>query len=108
MPMSRTWNCRTFPRARRTLPISTVPPTRWPKDKGGAAGMEKAFTQWLSEQRAHAVEWHTLRPVEMKTNLPLLTLREDGNILGSGDITKSDRYDLAFRSELKNITAIRL
>jgi hypothetical protein len=83
-------------------------PSRWPKDKGGAAGMEKAFVQWLCEQRAHAVEWHTLRPVEMKTNLPLLTLRDDGSILGSGDITKSDTYDLTFRSGLKNITAIRL
>jgi hypothetical protein len=83
-------------------------PSRWPKDKGGAAGMEKAFTQWLSEKRAHAVEWHTLRPIDMKTNLPLLTLRDDGSILGSGDITKSDTYDLTFRSALKNITAIRL
>jgi hypothetical protein len=83
-------------------------PSKWPADKGGAAGVEKAFTSWLAERRANAVEWQTLRPTEMKTNLPLLTLREDGSILGSGDITKSDTYELTFRSDFKNITAVRL
>lgn len=83
-------------------------PSKWPADKGGAAGVEKAFTQWLADRRAMAVEWQTLRPVEMKTNLPLLTLRDDGSILGSGDITKSDTYDLTFDSDVKHVTAIRL
>lgn len=82
--------------------------SKWPKDKGGAAGAEKAFTQWLTQHRQNSAEWTVLKPASMKTNLPLLTLLEDGSILGSGDITKSDTYDLSFKPEAKNITAIRL
>lgn len=72
-----------------------------------AAG-EKAFEQWLATERARTVPWTILRPVEAKSNLPLLTRQPDGSVFVSGDITKSDTYDLVFTNQLKSITAIRL
>ncbi|MDZ4288005.1 MAG: PSD1 and planctomycete cytochrome C domain-containing protein, partial [Prosthecobacter sp.] len=67
-----------------------------------------AFQSWLAEQRTKAVTWMPLRPATVKTNLPLLTVQDDGSLLGSGDITKSDRYDLTFPLSGQGITALRL
>jgi mono/diheme cytochrome c family protein len=67
-----------------------------------------AFEAWVKEKRAAAAPWRTLRPARISTNLPLLTIQPDGSVLGSGDITKSDRYDLSFPAPDETITAIRL
>jgi len=40
--------------------------------------------------------------------MPLLTVLPDDSVLASGDITKSDTYDLTFRDVPKWVTAIRL
>lgn len=69
---------------------------------------ELAFQQWLNQQRDAAVVWTMLKPASAKTNMPLLTVLDDGSVLGSGDITKSDRYDLTFAGGTKPITALRL
>ncbi len=68
----------------------------------------KAFAQWLVRERARSVKWTPLRPAEAKSNLPLLTVQPDASVLASGDISKSDTYDLAFTSLPARITAIRL
>jgi len=70
--------------------------------------MEKKFGEWLERERARAVKWTVLRPIETKSNLPLLTVEKDGAVFVSGDMTKSDLYELKFRTDLRGITAFRL
>jgi hypothetical protein len=69
---------------------------------------ENAFTAWLTKERAAAVPWTSLKPERAVSNSPLLTVLPDHSVLGSGDITKADTYDLTFRTEEKNITAVKL
>ena len=40
--------------------------------------------------------------------MPLLTVLDDGSVLASGDMTKRDVYDLAFRGDFQGVTALRL
>ncbi|HSI13123.1 MAG TPA: PSD1 and planctomycete cytochrome C domain-containing protein [Chthoniobacter sp.] len=70
--------------------------------------INKAFAQWLEHERTRSAHWTTLRPLEAKSNLPLLTAGDDGVVFVSGDMSKSDTYELKFRSDLKGITAVRL
>jgi len=70
--------------------------------------VEKRFAEWLERERARSVHWTALRPHEAKSNMPLLTVQPDDSIFASGDITKSDAYDLKFRTDLRGITAVRL
>ena len=70
--------------------------------------METAFAQWRGRERKRAVAWTPLRPGELKSNLPLLTVQPDNSVLASGDISKSDTYDVAFTNLPGRITAIRL
>lgn len=70
--------------------------------------MQKAFDSWLEKQRANAVAWTPLPPATAVSNSPRLTVLPDHSVLGSGDITKSDTYDLTFKTDAKNITAVRL
>ncbi|RBP36055.1 cytochrome c [Roseimicrobium gellanilyticum] len=88
-------------------------PTKWPGEKSDSAEIrrllaEVAFQRWLEKMRGDKVDWQVLRPTGMKTNMPHLTQLPDGSVLGSGDITKSDTYELKFRPSTQGITAIRL
>jgi hypothetical protein len=80
-------------------------PGRWPAD---GVGLEAKFEEWLVRERGRTVAWTTLRPVEAKSNLPLLAVEPDGSVFCSGDITKSDTYDLKFSAVPRGITAVRL
>ncbi len=77
-----------------------------PEERGQLA--EAAFTTWLKKMRETRTTWQVVRPTEMKTNLPHLLLLRDGSVLGSGDITKNDTYELKLRPGVQGITAIRL
>ncbi len=44
----------------------------------------------------------------MRSSKPTLTILADDSVLASGDITKSDTYDLTFHANVSGITAIRL
>ncbi|MEO8353006.1 MAG: PSD1 and planctomycete cytochrome C domain-containing protein, partial [Chthoniobacteraceae bacterium] len=66
------------------------------------------FAKWLDRERALTAAWQTLIPTSATSNLPLLTPQDDGSIFVSGDITKSDIYQLRFANVPKGITAIRL
>jgi len=66
------------------------------------------FDGWLAQESAHAVRWQVLKPVEAKANVPLLTVLDDASVLASGDMSKRDVYDLAFRGDFKGLTALRL
>ena len=75
---------------------------------GGREAAEKAFTEWLAKERAATVPWTTLKPLAARSNMPLLTIQPDGSVLGSGDITKSDTYELTLQCNIKDVTALRL
>jgi hypothetical protein len=70
--------------------------------------LERKFAEWLRREGSRAVRWTVLRPAEVTSNLPHLTVLDDSSVLASGDQTKRDVYDLNFRTELKGVTAIRL
>jgi len=74
----------------------------------GKVSLEEKFQNWLQQESARSVRWTVLRPTTASANLPLLTVQDDYSVLASGDQTKSDTYDLEFRSDLKGITAIRI
>jgi hypothetical protein len=70
--------------------------------------VEQAFAKWLATERPRTVRWTALRPVEAKSNSPLLTVQPDSSVLASGDITKSDTYELQLPGSPGAITAFRL
>ena len=70
--------------------------------------LDRSFAEWAKRASDQAVKWTVLQPTEMKSSKPILTLLKDDSILASGDITKSDTYDLTFHPNLKGITALRL
>jgi hypothetical protein len=72
------------------------------------AALDRRWAEWLAEQRAAAVEWTPLRPIEATSNLPLLTVEADDSVFASGDFTKHDTYQLRFASDARGITALRL
>ncbi|HWE96145.1 MAG TPA: PSD1 and planctomycete cytochrome C domain-containing protein [Tepidisphaeraceae bacterium] len=69
---------------------------------------EKALAKWEAQESKKAVKWTVLRPVDMQSSKPFLTLLEDGSVLAGGDVAKSVTYDLTFRPELRGVTAVRL
>src|SRR5262249_6580682 len=70
--------------------------------------LEEEFNKWLRREAGQAVSWTVLRPGRAKSNLPLLTVLEDGSVLASGDQTKHDVYDLVFDTDQRGVTALRL
>jgi Protein of unknown function (DUF1553)/Protein of unknown function (DUF1549)/Planctomycete cytochrome C len=70
--------------------------------------LERPFNDWLRQEGEQAVRWTVLRPAEAKSNLPLLTVLDDGSVLASGDMSKRDVYDLVFRGDGRGVTAVRL
>jgi hypothetical protein len=75
---------------------------------GGAERLEKQFAYWLNQERPRAAKWTVLRPVEARASSPQLTVQPDDSVLASGDITKSDTYELKYHTDLHDITALRL
>ncbi len=80
-------------------------PAKFP---GGKAAMESRFAGWLEGESQRASKWEIIRPVKMATTMPHLEQQADGFILGSGDISKSDVYDLSLKAPIKGVTAIKL
>jgi hypothetical protein len=72
------------------------------------AAAEAAFQRWLGKAREAAIRWSPLRPTAATSNLPLLTVQDDASVFVSGDISKSDTYELAFTTPPEPITAVRL
>jgi hypothetical protein len=70
--------------------------------------LEKKFAAWLAEEQASVVRWTALRPAAAKSNLPLLTVQPDVSVFVSGDISKTDTYELTFTGPPAKITALRL
>ncbi len=80
-------------------------PARYP---GGATAMKTALEAWQKREAPRAAHWQVLRPKSMQSSMPTLKLQSDGFILGSGDSSKSDVYELELQADLKAATALRL
>jgi Protein of unknown function (DUF1553)/Protein of unknown function (DUF1549)/Planctomycete cytochrome C len=72
-----------------------------------AKELEKKFADWLARERPRTVPWQVLRPIEAKSNLPLLTIQDDDSVFVTGDQSKSDTYRLKYRLTAA-ATALRL
>jgi len=85
-------------------------PRHWPANDEEArkASLETAFTKWLATERPLAVDWQVMVPSSLKSNLPHLTIQDDGSIFASGDTTKFDTYELEFANVPTGATTIRL
>jgi hypothetical protein len=81
---------------------------RRPVEARRRENLQRHFDEWLAGESARAVRWQVLRPAEAKSNLPLMTVLDDASVLASGDMSKRDVYDLAFRGDFKGVTAVRL
>ena len=85
-------------------------PARQPADDATRQAADRAakFAAWEQEAVPRAVAWTIARPTAITTNMPHLTLRDDGSLLASGDITKSDFYELTLPAADGPVRAIRL
>jgi hypothetical protein len=90
------------------LSLGQKPDDKRPVEARRREHLEKKFNEWLTQESARAVHWQVLKPVEAKSNLPLLSVLDDSSVLVSGDMTKRDVYDLTFRGDFKGATALRL
>ncbi|MEO6742018.1 MAG: DUF1549 domain-containing protein, partial [Chthoniobacteraceae bacterium] len=70
--------------------------------------LDEKFSAWLERERERTVHWQALRPASAKSNLPLLTVQSDASIFVSGDISKSDTYELHFTDVPSGVTSIQL
>ena len=70
--------------------------------------LQRKFEAWRLQAASQARRWSVLRPTQLRSNLPLLTVLPDDSVLASGDQTKSDAYDLEFLTDLRGIKAFRL
>ena len=91
--------------ARQVAQAEAALPGKFP---GGTQALETKLDAWIAVEKPKASRWKILRPSSMKTTLPHLEVQPDGFILGGGDITKSDVYDLAFSEAVKGATAVRI
>lgn len=91
--------------AEKIAQMEAALPSKFP---GGQAALESRFAGWLEGEARRAAHWEILRPAAMKTSMPHLEQQPDGFILGSGDISKSDVYDLHLQAPLKGVRALRL
>ena len=106
-------------RQERARKLVSELPDKWPMEKAGEPSdapiaerrqevVGRKFAEWLVRERGRSVRWTLLVPANAKSNLPLLTVQPDASIFASGDISKSDTYELAFAKPPRAITAIRL
>ena len=66
------------------------------------------YATWLAETQKSLVRWESPQIVSATSNLPLLTVEDNGVVIASGDMSKSDLYELKLKSDLKEIVAVRL
>ena len=66
------------------------------------------FRSWREATQKSLVRWESPQIVSATSNLPLLTVEDNGIVIVSGDMSKSDLYELTLKSSLKEIVAVRL
>ncbi|MBL9136533.1 MAG: PSD1 domain-containing protein [Verrucomicrobiales bacterium] len=83
-------------------------PDARPIEERRRENFERRFAAWSAREAAKVRKWVPLTPVSATSAVPVLTLEADGTVFASSDMTKSDAYELVYRTDLKGITAIRL
>jgi hypothetical protein len=83
--------------------VKAAPEASKPRDE-----VAQHFAEWEKRESAKAMKWTVLRPTKFTSNSPTLTLLDDDSVLASGDITKSDVYDLTYHTDLTGIAAVRV
>jgi hypothetical protein len=85
-------------------------PEKWPRSDGAsdATSLTERFAAWNEAESGAAVDWRVVHPEVIATSRPHLVVRGDGSVLGSGDSTKSDVYELRLPAADQPIRAIRL
>jgi hypothetical protein len=66
------------------------------------------FRDWLEKQQAAYVHWETVKPDNVTSNTPNITILDDKSVLVSGDQTKNDIFTVLMTTAAKQITGIRL
>ena len=72
------------------------------------AHFAEKYHQWRTREKERLATWTPLQPVSATSNLPLLTIHEDGSILASGDQSKRDIYEVGLANTLHRVTALRI
>ncbi|MDR3637502.1 MAG: PSD1 and planctomycete cytochrome C domain-containing protein [Isosphaeraceae bacterium] len=90
------------------FPVDSDPKDPRSADVRRRERLDRKFQEWLEQESARTVRWRSIKPVDARASLPLLTVEADGSVFASGDQSKSDTYDLTFREDLRGVTAIRL
>ena len=88
-------------------------PGKWPlapaaEGQPAPVPLEERFAGWEREEAGKAIDWHVVTPQSWQTSMPHLSIRDDGSILASGDVTKSDRYEIVLPAADHPVQAIRL
>jgi len=88
-------------------------PDKWPRvpaaeGQPATVPLEERFAGWERDEAAKAVDWQVMRPQSWQTSMPHLVVRDDGSVLASGDVTKSDRYELVLPAFDVPVHGIRL
>ena len=88
-------------------------PGKWPlvpaaEGQPAPGPLEERYAGWERDETAKAIDWHVVKPQSWQTSMPHLIVRDDGSILASGDVTKSDRYEIVLPAADIPIEAIRL
>ncbi len=70
--------------------------------------LQQDFEVWKQSESAKAADWTVLRPTQLQSSLPILSVLEDQSVLSCGDYQKSETFDVTCRAGPRTITAIRL
>jgi hypothetical protein len=79
-----------------------------PGGREGRAKFDAEFDHWEQSESSPALRWTVLHPTRAKATLPHLAVLPDDSILASGDMSKSDRYEVQVDKLPTKITALRL
>ena len=93
---------------RLRLALGEAPAPGEPTVAARRTACAQAYATWRAEAAATVVPWTVLRPHAVASNLPWLEVQPDDSVRASGDITKSDTYELRCAVPMAGITAVRL
>ncbi len=89
--------------AQEDAPEAAAPPL-----ESAQESLESRFAAWSDAESQAAVDWKVRAPQVVSSTMPHLIVRDDGTVLGSGDATKSDVYELLLPAADTAVRAVRL
>lgn len=86
-----------------------LPESDLPDDERRAQHLARKMQVWEDAVTAKSARWTVAEPVKYESAYHATFERlDDDSLLLKGDIPNTDTYDLEYRTDLKNITAIRI